>query len=93
MLDRESEERLIEFHREEILPFMKGSATMHRRAFEFFLETWNVAPERPPSISPDLRGRLEEHFAADAETLVRLGESAPWLDAWEGDRPALRRGS
>ena len=82
-LDAEGEELLLRFHREEILPRMKGHPGMNNMMLSFFYETWNVAPDdEPPAISADLRARLEAHFEADAERLALLGLRAPWIERW-----------
>jgi hypothetical protein len=89
LLDRKSRERLFAFHEEEILPHMRGSPDINRKAFRFFVETWDVVPgERAPSIQPDLRDRLEEHFTRDAGRLAELGIGAPWVARWEDERHA-----
>jgi hypothetical protein len=80
--DPEAEARLFQFYEEEILPHMNGPALMHRRAFEFFYETWNVVPEEPPRITAHVRRLLEEHFHADAEKLGALGASTSWIFSW-----------
>ena len=83
LLDPEAEERLFAFYADEILPHMRGSPSMNRRAFMFFYETWNVVPEdRPPELSAEVRARLEAHFRADSSKLAELGLSAPWVAGW-----------
>jgi hypothetical protein len=91
IVSSEAEKELFRFHREEILPFMRGSATLHRRAFEFFFETWNVAPgDPPPQVAAEVRSRLESHYRRDAERLAALGLSAPWIDRWGREGRRLR---
>lgn len=86
LLDPEAEELLFKFHREEILPYMRGSPTVHSKAFEFFLETWNVASEdRSVRVSAGVRTRLEEHFRVDARKLIELGIRGPWIAQWENE--------
>jgi len=83
LLDREAEELLFKFYREEISPYIRESPSMHRKAFEFFYETWNVSPgDRPPDVSAETREMLERHFTADAEKLEALGVCAPWISHW-----------
>jgi hypothetical protein len=83
-LDPEAERQLSAFLVRDILPQMNGDPERHMKAFSFFYETWNVIPdEAPPQLSAELRGRLEAHFAADAELLADLGIRTPWLAAWE----------
>jgi hypothetical protein len=84
LLDPQSEELLLKFHREEVLPHLRGSPSIHNSAFSFFYDTWNVAPEsRPPVIEGPLRARLEAHFRADAEHLRELDVDTPWIARWE----------
>jgi sulfotransferase family protein len=83
LLDPGAEEMLRRFHREQVLPRMRGSAAMNRLMFSFFYETWNVAPDdESPPLAPDLRARLEAHFEQDAERLAQLGVRAPWIERW-----------
>jgi Sulfotransferase domain len=83
LLDPEAERLLFKFHREEILPHLRGDPDLHRGTFGFFYETWNVAPDdEPPEISTDTRAGLESHFRRDAERLAELGVSAPWIAGW-----------
>jgi len=84
LLDSRARESLFKFHREEILPHLRGSPDAHQRAFEFFFSTWNAAPDDDLlEVSPDLRERLERHFRIDAERLDELGIGAPWIANWE----------
>lgn len=84
LLDEAAEKALFSFYETEIEPYLRGSQARHRRAFEFFFETWNVAAEdEPPSLSVAFRRKLQDHFARDAEQLGRLGIEAPWLARWD----------
>jgi sulfotransferase family protein len=84
LLDGESERLLLKFFREEILPKMGGSSHANRATFDFFYETWNVAPDNTgPRVSGEVREQLERHFTADAQRLEALGVRAPWIARWE----------
>jgi len=87
LLDPEAQRLLFKFHREQILPYMRGSPSVHRKAFQFFYETWNVAPDDgPPMIDTEIHMQLQEHFRADAERLRSLDIEAPWTADWGGGR-------
>ncbi|MET0304830.1 MAG: sulfotransferase domain-containing protein [Solirubrobacterales bacterium] len=89
LLDREAERTLFKFFGEEILPKMRGSSHANRVTFDFFYETWNVAPdESPPRVSGEVRAKLETHFEEDARRLEDLGVQAPWIARWEKARAA-----
>lgn len=90
LLDPQAEELLLRFHREEVLPRMKGHRGMNNMMLSFFVETWNVAPDdEPPAISADVRARLEAHFEEDAQQLALLGLRAPWIERWRAGRLQL----
>jgi Sulfotransferase family len=83
-LDPEGERLLFNFFKHDVLPYMHGDRDTHRRAFSFFYDSWSRIPgDRPASVSPDIRSRLEEHFRADAEGLASLDISAPWISSWD----------
>ena len=51
-----------------------------RKGLEFTLrKIWNVLPAPPTPISGEVRGRLQAHYARDAEGLARAtGVGVPW---------------
>jgi hypothetical protein len=83
-LDAEALEQLEAFMAEQVWPLLCDRAERARKAFEFFLQTWNVAPDedRPP-LSSAKRRRLEAHYRADAERLESLDLRAPWIAGWD----------
>jgi hypothetical protein len=83
-LDPAGEADLVEFMEEQIWPRLGDDVASARHAFTFFLQTWNVIPDDArPDISPANRGRLEEHYRADAELLRPLDLIPPWLESWD----------
>jgi hypothetical protein len=81
-IDAQAERELRGFLADEIWPALpEGDAGP--RAFGFFMETWNTVPdEEQTPVSPDVRERLERHYATDGALLAELGVAAPWLEAW-----------
>lgn len=83
LLDAESRDSLLEFMEENVWPNLGAESERVRRLFHAFLKIWDIAPgDEPAPISAQTRARLEAHYEDDAETLVDLGEAAPWLDSW-----------
>ena len=50
------------------------------RAFDYWLEGWNVNKESADAPLPATRQVLHEHFLHDADLLHALGYSAPWRE-------------
>jgi len=85
LLDPESQKLLFRFYDEQILPYLRGDPEMHRRAFRFFFQTWNVRPDdQRPVLSGEVRRRLEDHYRSDAQKLFEQGIDAPWVRGWDG---------
>lgn len=83
LLDAESRQTLVEFMEENVWPGLGSERDRVKRLFNAFLVIWDIAPEAAQlSISAENRAHLEAHYESDAETLVDLGATAPWLDAW-----------
>jgi hypothetical protein len=82
-LDPEAREQLDAFMAENVWPVAGDQVDRLKRLFRGFLETWDIKPdEEPIGVSPAIRSRLEQHFAADAEALADLGYEAPWIQSW-----------
>jgi hypothetical protein len=81
-IDSEAEAQLRTFMKEEVWPALQPDDRSTRKAFQFFLETWNIVPDDElPDLASALRQRLEAHYRADAERLATLDIAAPWLTA------------
>jgi hypothetical protein len=79
----EAEAQLRGFLDEHVWGRLGGDSERIQHAFNFFLETWNIAPdEHLPVVSTQTRERLQEHYVRDGELLTAAGIHAPWLSRW-----------
>jgi Sulfotransferase domain len=82
-IDGEAEAQLSRFMAESVWSRLGADAPRARRAFEFFLKTWNVIPDdESPVLSEPVRMRLEDRYRRDAELLPQAWGEPPWLGAW-----------
>jgi hypothetical protein len=79
-LDAAAERDLKEYLAREAWPHT-SHPKQQRRAFDFWFLQWNViADTQPlPSVDPEVRALLQDHFARDADILeALLGLKVPW---------------
>ena len=85
-LDGLGEAQLFEFLEQEVWPRLGEGAGPAREEFDRFYEEWSAIPEfpggEPPPPSPQVRERLQAHYAADAVLLGELDIEAPWVETW-----------
>ncbi len=91
----EAERSLVNHLRNQIYPLIPADRrNLAARSFGFFFESWNVVPDdQRPTIEHNVRKRLEDHFADDAELIRNLGHEPRWMDMFgqhdpSRDRPA-----